>query len=217
MADVKRSKDNWLNNEKSIFKKIKTKNQIDNINPSMVVKNGKVMYTCGTCGFEAESTVYLQSHTNCTHSDMGSFKCSECLTAYETPGLLKRHHFLQHNDIYICEYCSKPYTSKQGLDRHISSKHNDRPLEFQCVKCYAYFDTMDKMEDHLVVHYTSPSNSFSCNHCARTFKTLKAKNKHVDLKHMVAIECSICHVVLRTKRALDIHNNSVHKYNTNKT
>lgn len=216
MVDLKRSKENSpFNDDKIKSKKLKTENQIDNDKPSIIVRNGKVIYICGTCGFEAESTVCLQSHRNRAHLDMGSFKCSECPTAYRTPGLLRRHNLLHHDVTYICEYCKKRFTNKQGLDRHINYNHNVTPLEFQCVKCNAYFDTMDKMEDHFVVHYTSPSNSFSCNHCDRTFTTFAAKNKHVDLEHMVEIECSICHVVLPTKEALNKHNNNVHKPKTN--
>ncbi|XP_025206027.1 zinc finger protein 34-like isoform X1 [Melanaphis sacchari] len=212
IVDLKRSPDKSIfNKEKRKLKKVKTENEVDSEKRLVIVKNGKVVYICGECGFEAESMVFLISHQTRFHSDVSSFKCSECPTYYKTPGQLKRHISMHHNVTHVCKYCEKRFSNKQTLDRHTSCHHNETPLEFQCVKCNAYFDTMDKMEDHLVVHYTSPSSTFSCNHCDRMFTTYAAKNKHIDLEHMIEIECGICHVVLPTKEAMDKHNNSVHQ------
>lgn len=211
-VDLKRKSENSLfYQEKCESKKIKTENESDNEKPLVIVKNGKVVYICSECNFEAESMMFLVSHRTRFHFDMGSFECSECPTYYKTSGLLKRHISLHHNVTHICKYCEKRFSNKQSLDRHVNCHLNETPLEFQCVKCNAYFDTMDKMEDHLVVHYTSPASTFSCNHCDRTFTTYAAKNKHIDLEHMIEIECAICHVVLPTKEAMDKHNNSVHQ------
>ncbi|XP_022174312.1 zinc finger protein 652-A-like [Myzus persicae] len=211
-VDLKRNSDKSLiDKEKCKSKKIKNENEMDNEKPLVIVKNGKVVYICGECNFEAESMMFLVSHRARFHLDMGSFKCSECLTYYKTSGLLKRHTSMHHNVTHICKYCEKRFSNKLSLDRHANCHHNETPLEFQCVTCNAYFDTMDKMEDHLVVHYTSPSSTFSCNHCDRMFTTYAAKNKHIDVEHMIEIECGICHVVLPTKEAMDKHNNSVHQ------
>ncbi|XP_015377957.1 PREDICTED: zinc finger and BTB domain-containing protein 41-like, partial [Diuraphis noxia] len=211
-VNLKRSLDNSLfESQKHKSKKIKNENEMDNEKPLVIVKNGKVVFICGECNFEAESMMFLVSHRARFHLDIGSFKCSECPTHYKTSGLLKRHISMHHNVTHICKYCEKRFSNKQSLDRHTNCHHNETPLEFQCVTCNAYFDTLDKMEDHLVVHYTSPSNSFSCNHCDRIFTTYAAKNKHIDLEHMIEIECGICHVVLPTKEAMDKHNNSVHQ------
>lgn len=178
----------------------------------LIVKNGKVVYICGVCNFEAESMALLLSHRSRSHSNnKSSFQCPQCSTYYRTPGLLKRHTSLHHSVLHICNSCDKKFPNKQSLERHINTQHNITPLEFQCVKCNAYFDTMDKMEDHLVVHYTNPSSTFTCNHCDQSFTTFAAKNKHIDLEHIIEIECSICHVILPTKEAMDKHNNSVHQ------
>lgn len=176
------------------------------------MKNGKVVYICGVCNFEAESMGLLLSHRTLAHLDnVGSYNCTECPSNFKTPGILKRHITMHHESTHICKYCDKRFSKKSSVDRHIESHHSNSPLEFQCVKCHAYFDTMDKMEDHLVVHYASPSNLFSCNQCDRLFTTYAAKNKHIDLEHVFEIECDICHVVLPTKEAMEKHNNSVHQ------
>lgn len=211
MGDHKRSSKKSMNDEKYKSKKIKTVNELDNEKLIVIVKNGKVVYICGMCNFEAESMVTLNSHQSRVHLDMENYKCSECPTYYKTIGLLKRHITMHHSVTHICKYCDKKFSNKQSLDRHINCHHNVTPLEFQCVKCNAYFDTMDKMEDHFVVHYTNPSNSFRCNHCDRSFTTYVAKNKHIYLEHLIEIECDICHVVLPSKEAMDKHNNSVHR------
>jgi DNA-directed RNA polymerase subunit RPC12/RpoP len=201
-----------LGSEKNKSKKIKIENDVDTERPLLIVKNGKVVYICGVCNFEAESMGLLLSHRARAHLDnINSFKCSECPSYFKTPGILKRHTTMHHDATHICKYCDKKFSNKSSLDRHINNHHNNTPLEFQCVKCNAYFDSMDKMEDHLVVHYTSPSSVFSCNHCDRSFTTYAAKNKHIDLEHMFEIECDICHVVLPTKEAMEKHNNSVHQ------
>lgn len=208
-----------INEEKRKLKKVKIENSLDDEKPSLIVKNGKVVYICGVCNFEAESMTLLLSHRSRVHLDnIGSYKCSECQNIYKTSGLLKRHTAL-HHDTHVCKHCNKKFSNKHSLERHINTHHNVTPLEFQCVKCSAYFDTLDKMEDHLVIHYMSPSSTFICNHCDRSFATYAAKNKHIDLEHMIEVECDICHVVLPTKEAMDKHNNSVHqpKKKENKT
>lgn len=212
LVDLKRSTDKSLfDKEKRKSKKIKTENEMDNEKRLVVVKNGKVVYICGECGYEAESMMFLVNHQARFHSDVGSFKCSECPTYYKTSGLLKRHISMHHNVTHVCKYCEKIFSNKPSLERHISCHDNETPLEFQCVKCNAYFDSLDKMEDHLVVHYTSPSSTFNCDHCDRSFTTYTAKNKHIDLEHMIEIQCGICHVVLPTKEAMHKHTNSVHQ------
>lgn len=219
LNDLKRSANKCVMDDKRKSKKMKIENDVDDEKPSLIVKNGKVVYICGVCDFEAESMNFLLSHRARVHVNTGNYKCSECPTHYKTAGLLRRHFSMHHDFTHVCTHCDKRFSNKQGLDRHISCTHNNIPLEFQCVKCPAYFDTMEKMEDHLVVHYINPSNTFICNHCDRSFTTFAAKNKHIDLEHMVEIECSICHVVLPTKEAMDKHNNSVHqpKKKENKT
>lgn len=199
-----------MDNIKRKQKRVKNENELDNDKPSLIVKNGKVVYICGVCSFEAESMGFLLSHRTLVHSDVGSFKCPVCSIYYKTPGLLKRHTSVHHL-IQICKYCDKTFSNKLSLERHINNHHKLTPLEFQCVKCNAYFDTMDKMEDHLVVHYTNPSSTFNCNNCDRSFTTYAARNKHIDLEHMIEMECNICHVVLPSKEAMDKHNNSVHQ------
>lgn len=212
LVDLKRSTDkSLLDKEKRKSKKIKSENEIDNEKRLVVVKNGKVVYICGECGYEGESMIFLVNHQARFHSDIGNFKCSECPTYYKTSGLLKRHISIHHSATYVCKYCEKKFSNKLSLDRHVSSHDNETPLEFQCVKCNAYFDSLDKMEDHLVVHYTSPSSTFTCEHCDRSFTTYAAKNKHIDLEHMIEFQCGICHVVLPTKEAMDKHNYSVHQ------
>lgn len=200
-----------LNEEKRKVKKIKIEDDIDDEKPSLIVKNGKVVYICSTCDFESDSMTFLANHRARAHLDnIGHYKCPKCPNNYKTPGLLKRHTSMHHNT-HFCEHCDKRFSNKQSLERHINTSHKVTPLEFQCVKCNADFDTVDKMEDHLVIHYMDPSSIFTCNHCGRSFTTFAAKNKHIDLEHMIEIECSICHVVLPTKEAMDKHNNSVHQ------
>lgn len=170
------------------------------------------MYVCGVCNFEAESIALLLTHNACAHSKEDSFKCYKCNTAYKTAAILQRHTLLNHKPTHFCEHCGKKFLNKQGVDRHINSTHRQlSPLEFQCVKCSASFDTMDKMEDHLVVHYTNPSSIFNCNHCSRSFSSFLAKKKHIELEHIPEFECEICHVVLPSREAMDKHNNSVHQ------
>lgn len=199
-----------LEDENNKPKKIKIEDEVYNDKPLLIVKNGKVVYICGVCSFEAESLGVLNNHRTRVHSEIGSFKCPECPTYHRTQGLLKRHITTHHDLTYVCNYCDKRFSNKMSLDRH-ANVHNVTPLEFQCVKCNAYFDTMNEMEDHFVIHYTNPSNTYNCDYCDRSFNTFLAKNKHIDLEHIIEIQCSICHIVLPSKEAMDKHNSSVHQ------
>ncbi|XP_050425484.1 zinc finger protein 85-like [Adelges cooleyi] len=187
----------------------------DIMKPVLVVKNGKVMYYCNLCSYEAESMNTLISHRTRVHTDH-NHKCSECSSSFKSPGLLRRHSITHSEMVFKCKFCDKRFAQNQTLERHINTMHNNsESLEFQCVKCNAYFETLDEMEDHLVVHYINPSNSFSCSYCKRSFNSYLAMNKHIDVEHVVKVECSICHMVLPTKEAMEKHNVSVHKPKTN--
>eukprot|EP00102_Acyrthosiphon_pisum_P024169 XP_016661379.1 PREDICTED: zinc finger protein 423-like isoform X2 [Acyrthosiphon pisum] len=211
-VDLKRNSDKSLfDNKNNNSKQIKIDNEIDNEKPLAIVKNGKVVYICGECNFEAETIMCLVSHRARFHLNVGSFKSSECSTCYKFSEKLKQHILMQHKDTFNCQYCEKSYSNKRSLARHTKCHQNETPLEFQCVKCNAYFDTIDKMEDHFVVHYASPSIKFGCDHCDCTFTTYTAKQKHTNLDHLIEIECGICHVVLPTEEAMDKHNYSVHQ------
>lgn len=195
-------------------KKKKIENEIVNEKPSVIVENSKGVYICNECNFEAETMMCLVSHQARFHLNTGGFKCSECSTYYETSGLLKQHVTSMHRNVtHDCKYCDKKYLNKRSLDRHTKNHHKFHmtPLEFQCVICNAYFDTLIEMEDHFVVHYASPSSKFSCDYCDCKFPTYAAKHKHSDLEHMIEIECGICHIVLPTEEAMDKHNISVHQ------
>jgi len=209
----KRNSDRSLfNNKKLNSKCIKIENEIDNEKPLEIIKNGKAAYICDECNFEAETMMCLVSHQTCFHLDMSRFKRSECITCNKYSGLLNRHISRHHKMTYNCEYCVKRYSNKQSLDLHTKCHQNETPLEFQCVKCYAYFDTINEMEDHLVLYYASPSIKFPCDHCDCTFITNTGKNKHTNLDHLIAIECGICHVILPTEEAMDNHNKCVHQH-----
>ncbi|CAI6357621.1 unnamed protein product [Macrosiphum euphorbiae] len=211
-VNLKRNSDKSLfDNKNNSSKQIKIDKEIDNEKPLAIVKNGKVVYICGECNFEAETMMSLVSHQARFHLNVGSFKGSGCSTCYKSSGLLKKPISKQHKDTFNCKYCNKIYFNKQSLNRHAKCHQNVTPLEFQCVKCNAYFDTITEMEDHFVVHYANPSIKFMCDHCDCTFTTYAEKKNHTNFDHLIEIECGICHVVLPTEEAMDQHNISVHQ------
>ncbi|KAI8440435.1 hypothetical protein MSG28_001743 [Choristoneura fumiferana] len=88
-----------------------------------------------------------------------------------------------HNKAYPCpeKDCTKAYTNKSHLDRHINSVHKvpDNDMLYSCELCLKEFVSLHEKKKHVRSHKTH-----RCNQCPATFNLWSKYQKHVKNDHL---------------------------------
>lgn len=66
---------------------------------------------------------------------------------------------------FLCNYCGKNYTRKNGLERHILSHTGVKP--FECRECGKRYTTKDTLKTHLLTH--TGVKAYKCEICQKSF------------------------------------------------
>jgi len=128
--------------------------------------------------------------------------CPFCLRVVKSQKSLKQHILLRHPEpIHDCEKCDASFLSKNNLEKHIKSAHS----KFQCKFCHLAFISKKKLYSHektvhkvktafirhkdKTVSYIPEQDMewedndvrFSCNLCAKIFRSKESYLKHCDL------------------------------------
>lgn len=96
------------------------------------------------------------------------------------PGILDKEEFVKGKAIkgkrkFLCNYCGKNYTRKNGLDRHIMSHTGIKPFECkECGKCYI---TKDTLKTHILIH--AGIKRYKCKICQKSFIQSSHLNYHM--------------------------------------
>ncbi|KAJ9573466.1 hypothetical protein L9F63_009126 [Diploptera punctata] len=77
--------------------------------------------------------------------------------------------------IFKCHVCSKIFSCKFNVSRHMSSHRNDNP--FKCNDCNESFIHKSSLTKHLRVHSTE--KPFKCNFCVKSFPLKYHLNRHL--------------------------------------
>nr|CAH7733939.1 unnamed protein product [Callosobruchus chinensis] len=67
--------------------------------------------------------------------------------------------------MFLCNFCGKNYTRKNGLDRHILSHTGVKP--FECKECGKRYITKDTLKTHILTH--TGIKPFKCQLCGKNF------------------------------------------------
>ena len=98
--------------------------------------------------------------------------------------------------MFHCEICSKKFTRKDALRRHVSSLHGQK--RYQCEICLKKFNRKDNVIAHEKnVHNSTPSRK--CSKCRKPFTKPYHLNRHV-------LSCSKC-------RKCEVQFDSITEYN----
>lgn len=130
--------------------------------------------SCEHCSFLFSVPKNLQRHKSIEHPKDGIYSCCECDTVTSD-----REVILEHMKIhpvakpYKCRYCTRDFTRKYHLDRHISQKGCDGlpKDEFQCKVCDKTFNRKDNLRDHLRSHagQIKEKKMVFCTYCSKSF------------------------------------------------
>ncbi|XP_026491375.2 gastrula zinc finger protein XlCGF8.2DB-like [Vanessa tameamea] len=165
-----------------------------------------------------------------------------CTSVFNRPYRLAQHQ-LVHIDVkpFACNQpnCTKVYTNKSHLDRHINSVHKESVNDFLycCPKCMKKYANRQNLKRHIKVSHTSNKKHFLCDMCKLYFKkkhqlrshmhvhngikpfrcllcekdfvTLYDKKKH--MKNHKTYECDQCNMKFNRWSALITHKKIVHR------
>ncbi|XP_054759985.2 zinc finger protein 888-like [Lytechinus pictus] len=107
-------------------------------------------FVCATCGKRFQTEGRLQVHER-FHESTCEFECDVCHDVFKTSLTLLRHKKI-HDEVRIkCTLCSKEYSSRGHLSRHMHVTHGfeRRKGNLVCMGCQNYFDFEDNMLQHL--------------------------------------------------------------------
>ena len=98
---------------------------------------------------------------------------------------------------FQCEICGNSLSSKDSLERHNSTVHNDK--EFQCFVCDSIFKKKSQINKHFKTcqnpnkyfltnirprEYKRKEKPFECNQCGKHFNRKYNLGKHIELLHV---------------------------------
>lgn len=171
---------------------------------------GKFM--CPECKYTFKSMDGLTIHTNYVHTTM---RCA-CGKIFHGKGCYHIHKRRvcpkKRNQSYICDYCSKSFTKKCTLGKHIENYHTVKSSE-QCEQCGKTFKTKAHLKEHSYAH-DKVLDRFTCEYCGKIYSTPRGFRRHMTRKHYQVnpelykkkpYPCAVCNKVLTSETNLKNH------------
>jgi KRAB domain-containing zinc finger protein len=90
------------------------------------------------------------------------------------------YHMLSHmrsvEQSFFCEYCSKEFSRKHLLNRHIKLKHTEKQRTHKCPTCNKSFFTISTLKKHVESHGTK---HMPCEFCGKLFSCMNNLRTHL--------------------------------------
>ena len=173
---------------------------------------------CQKCNVDLRSKIeYKYSHFEVHYK--GGYKCDICGKEFLLKGNLAMHKRYTHSDeVHGCEHCGKTFKNLKTLDSHLKS-HDENKQRYQCHLCINSYSTKQGLEYHISrVHEGVDTIIHQCHECGKKFQNKNYLNYHVEKVHKNTIpnvKCEQCGLSYTNKTSLKIHIKSVHKKERN--
>ena len=171
----------------------------------LTVHEGSKDHKCEFCGKAFGVAEKLKSHILTVHEKRRDYKCEFCGEAFGVAGSLKRHILTVHEANTIntqtnvnkklrpesasaasttlkphkCEFCGKPFTRNDALQRHILTVHEGRK-DHKCEFCGEAFGEAGGLKRHIRTH--EGRKDYKCDFCGEAFGEAR-KKRHIERKH----------------------------------
>ena len=132
-------------------------------------------------------------------------KCSECSKEYTSKRSLLRHVQTVHEaKSHQCDVCGKCFTSKETLYHHRRGIHSENK-PYQCDECGAGFNFNHSLRLHRLKH--SGARPHECKECHKTYLTANHLKMHMQGVHKEkkSHACHICGKAFSYTTSLKVH------------
>ncbi|XP_041371254.1 zinc finger protein 2-like isoform X1 [Gigantopelta aegis] len=168
--------------------------------------------TVPRCGYKTNKKYNLQRHM-CIHGQKTlKFKCPKCDDCFHSQYEVEQHERGIHLGGILCESCGMEYRSRQGLELHRKTKHQQQGLK--CFLCAKVFSNKGLLAGHVNGHMQL--KPYQCATCKRSFQYATSRYIHQkrcnggdrggERSHL----CSDCGMFFKTETALKDHRDAKH-------
>ena len=120
------------------------------------------------------SSFYFQWQNNFVEYSSSRFTCRKCSKEFTSKNGLSRHMQLHTGQFkFFCEVCRKGYNNNTAYKSHMD-KHDG--VKYQCNMCSKSFCRKELLLDHKSIH--TGVFRFQCDFCGKGFNTKAALKKH---------------------------------------
>ncbi|VEN38665.1 unnamed protein product [Callosobruchus maculatus] len=194
---------NAYTRDDQIFRNIKEEDEEVDQNPATVNLNQDGPVSCNVCRQIFSTRFGLLDHykenPNCRPEDAQNIVKyldkgeSDCKNEDDADYDGKEQH-LKGKKMFLCNFCGKNYTRKNGLDRHILSHTGVKP--FECKECGKRYITKDTLKTHILTH--TGIKAFKCQLCGKNFTQSSHLSYHMKRhqgeRPFVCTYCGKCFV-----------------------
>lgn len=183
------------------------------------IKNS-LKYMCEYCPEQFQYSALLKRHLKIQHIErlqvpemIFKFYCDLCPAKIFNSKRMVRYHMQSHisSKGYICEICSKCFTSRDNLKIHLNTVHaeNADSLKRICPHCRKYFKNKHCLQNH--INALHGKTGFMCDLCGQSCKSKAVLTEHMKRIHIKikGYRCSKCKALFKNHRLLQEHQ-SVH-------
>jgi KRAB domain-containing zinc finger protein len=191
--------------QKLVSKKHKNEHQL-----TCSGRRDSMIFKCELCPYESGFESNLKRHKE-VHSkkkeDETKHKCGMCKKEFKLKHQLKQHMKIhlkiqinEATDSFICTYCSKSFSRKDNMNRHIKSEHIDKRIEstvgfgifkndtqqdltrtdiFQCQKCDYKSNRSYNLTQHMKRSHLDKNETLKCDLCQYSTSHRGHLNRHM--------------------------------------
>lgn len=176
-------------------------------------------FECELCDLVFECQNTLDNHIKQEHDANDDEKTCELCNPYK---VFKKTRYLMlhlqavHSDqTFSCEQCSKTFSFKRSLDRHIKGVHED-VRDFNCEEsdCEKSFRNKYELKQHMIgSHNKGDKSDRTCKVCFKVFKKVKYMEIHCTSVHNSEpqFSCPICQRSFSFQRSMERHVKAIHE------